>query len=79
MIKIWFEKLKALRIYAVSSSFSNVVIRNSEGIVLKTLTDTTVIPRTNNLLYVDGKCYQVTSNVFNYDEKIIYVYVGGSF
>ena len=63
----------------VSSSFSKVVIRNSEGIVLKTLTDTTVIPRTNNLLYLDGKRYQVTSNVFNYDEKIIYVYVGGSF
>ena len=78
-MKRLIEKLKALRIYAVSSSFSKVVIRNSEGIVLKTLTDTTVIPRTNNLLYVDGKRYQITSNVFNYDEKIIYVYVGGSF
>lgn len=73
MIKTWIGK--ALRI----SSFSNHDLRNSEGIVLKTLTDTTVIPRTNNLLYVDGKRYQATSNVFNYDEKIIYVYVDGSF
>ena len=74
MIKTWIEKLKALRIYAVSSSFSKVVIKNNDGI-LKTLKDASIIPRTNNLIYVDGKRYQVTSNVFNYDERTIYVWV----
>lgn len=78
MIKTWIEKLKALRIYAVSSSFSKVVIKNNDGI-LKTLKDTSIIPRTNNFLYIDGKRYQVTSNVFNYDERTIYVWVGGDF
>jgi hypothetical protein len=78
MIKTLIEKLKALRIYAVSSSFSKVVIKNNDGI-LKTLKDTNIIPRTNNLLYVDGKRYQVTSNVFNYDERTIYVWVGSDF
>jgi len=78
MIKTWIEKLKALRIYAVSSSFSKVVIKNNDGI-LKTLKDASIIPRTNNLIYVDGKRYQVTSNVFNYDERTIYVWVGVDF
>lgn len=62
----------------VSSSFSKVVIKN-EGAVIKTLKDTSIIPRTNNLLYVDGKRYQVTSNVFNYDEQTIYVWVSHNF
>jgi len=78
MIKTWIGKIKALRLYAVSSSFSKVVIKNNDEI-LKTLKDTSIIPRTNNLLYVDGKRYQVTSNVFNYDERTIYVWVGGDF
>ncbi len=78
MIKRLIEKLKALRIYAVSSSFSKVVIKNNDGI-LKTLNDISIIPRTNNLLYVDGKRYQVTSNVFNYDERTIYVWVSVDF
>lgn len=69
---------KAFAIPCVSSSFSKVVIKNDNE-VLKTLNDTSIIPRTNNLLYVDGKRYQVSSNVFNYDERTIYVWVGGSF
>ena len=62
----------------VSRSFSTVVIKNEET-VIKTLKDTSIIPRTNNLLYVDGKRYQVTSNVFNYDDGTIYVWVSRSF
>lgn len=58
----------------VSSSFSKVVIKNNDG-VLKKFNDARIVPRTNNLLYVNGKRYQVTSNVFNYDEKTIYVWV----
>lgn len=62
----------------VSRSFSTVVIKNEET-VIKTLKDTSIIPRTNNLLYVDGKRYQVTSNFFNYDDGTIYIWVSRSF
>lgn len=72
-------KLKRLFcLCAVSGSFSKVVIKNNDGI-LKTFNDTRIIPRTNNLLYINGKRYQVTSNVFNYDEKTIYVWVSVDF
>jgi len=67
-----------LDLHNVSSSFSKIVIKNNDGI-LKTLKDTIIIPRTNNLLYIDGKKYQVTSNVFNYEERTIYVWVSGDF
>ena len=79
----WIKRLfykKAQKQYAisgVSSSFSKVVIKNNNE-VLKILNDTSIIPRTNNLLYVDGKIYQVSSNVFNYDERTIYIWVAGS-
>lgn len=60
----------------VSGNFFNeIVIMKSDAIVLKTLQTIDHIPRTNNLIYVDGKRYQVTSNVFNYDLKCINVWV----
>lgn len=65
-----------LNIPAVSGSFFNeIVIMKSDSIVLKTLQTIDHIPRTNNFIYVDGKRYQVTSNVFNYDLKCINVWV----
>jgi len=60
----------------VSGSFFNeIVIMRSDAIVLKTLQTIDHVPRTNNFIYVDGKRYQVTSNVFNYDLKCINVWV----
>jgi hypothetical protein len=58
------------------SFFKEIVIMKSDGVVIKTLQIIDHIPRTNNLIYVDGKKYQVTSNVFNYDLKCINVWVG---
>ena len=58
------------------SFFKEIVIMKSDGVVIKTLQIIDYIPRTNNLIYVDGKKYQVTSNVFNYDLKCINVWVG---
>ena len=78
MNKLIKKLRKAFAIPCVSSSFSTVVIKNDNG-VLKTLKDISIIPRTNNLLYIDGKRYQVSSNVFNYDERTIYDWVGCSF
>lgn len=78
MRRFWQKIRKVFDIPCVSISFSKVVIKNDDG-VLKTLLDTSIIPRTNNLLYVDGKRYQVSSNVFNYDERTIYIWVGGCF
>jgi hypothetical protein len=63
---------------AVSGSFfKEIVIMKADGTVIKTLQKVDHIPRTNNLIYVDGKKYQVTSNVFDYDLKCIKVWVGG--
>jgi len=54
----------------VSGSFFNeIVIITSNNVVIKTLQVVDHIPKTNNLIHVDGKMYQVTSNVFNYDLK----------
>lgn len=64
----------ALTVLFSSCSFSKVIIKNNNG-VLKTLKDTSIIPRTNDLLYVDSNKYQVIGNVFNYDERAIYVWV----
>lgn len=73
-------KLKRLFcLCAVSGSFCRVVIKQQDGSILKTFDNATIVPRTNNMLYIDGKRYQVSSNVFNYDEKTIYVWVGGDF
>lgn len=59
------------------SFFKEIVIMKGDGVVLKTLQNIDHIPRTNNLVYVDRKRYQVTINVFNYDLKCINVWVGG--
>lgn len=58
------------------SFFKEIVIMKSDGTVIKILQVIDHIPRTNNLIYVDGKRYQVTSNVFDYDLKCIKVWVG---
>jgi hypothetical protein len=61
----------------VSGSFFNeIVILKADGTVLKSLKTIDHVPRTNNLIYVDGIKYQVTSNVFDYDLKNIKVWVG---
>jgi hypothetical protein len=59
-----------------TSIFKEIVIMNAEGVVIKRLQTIDHIPRTNNLIYVDGKKYQVTSNVFNYDLNCINIWVG---
>lgn len=56
--------------------FKEIVIMRADGVVLKTLHIIDHIPQTNNLIYVDGKRYQVTSNVFDYDLKCIKIFVG---
>ncbi len=56
--------------------FKEIVIMKEDGVVLKTLQTIDHIPKTNNFIYVDGKRYQVSSNVFNYDSKCINVWVG---
>ena len=58
------------------SFFKEIVILKADETVIKTLQVIDHIPRTNNLIYVDGKKYQVTSNVFDYDLKCIKVWVG---
>jgi len=78
LIKRITDKLcrKPLLVKPVSGSFfKEIVILKADGIVLKTLQIIDHIPRTNNLMYVDGKQYQVTSNVFDYDLKCIKVWV----
>jgi len=57
------------------SFFKEIVIMKADGVVIKTLQTIDHIPKTNNLIYVDGKKYQVTSNVFNYDLKCINLWV----
>lgn len=53
-----------------------LIIMNSNGVVLKTsYTNFDFIPRTNNIVIIDGRRYQVTSNVFNYDLMNIVVWV----
>lgn len=56
--------------------FKEIVIMKADGTVIKTLQIIDHIPRTNNLMYIDGKKYQVTSNVFDYDLKCIKVWIG---
>jgi len=73
-LDIVLNEVKKFRL-DVSSSFSKVVIKNDNGI-LKTLKDTSIIPRKNSQLHIDDKIYQVLSNVFNYNERTIYVWVG---
>lgn len=69
------KKLRmTLTVLFSSRSFSKVIIKNNNG-VLKTLKDTSIIPRTNDLLYIDSNKYQVIGNVFDYDERTIYVWV----
>jgi hypothetical protein len=58
------------------SFFKEMVIMKADGVVIKILQIIEHIPRTNNFIYVDGKKYQVTSNVFDYDLKCIKVWVG---
>ena len=58
------------------SFFKEIVILQENGTVLNTLQIIDHVPKTNNLLYVDGKRYQVYSNVFDYDLKCIKVWVG---
>jgi hypothetical protein len=79
LIKRIIDKLrrKPLLVKPVVSGsfFKEIVILKADGVVLKTLQIIDHIPRTNNLMYVDGKQYQVTSNVFDYDLKCIKVWV----
>lgn len=68
--------VKLFAIHDVSGSFfKEIVILKADGVVLKTLQIIDHIPRTNNLMYIDGKQFQVTSNVFDYDLKCIAVWV----
>ena len=77
LLKMLFGSRKpALNKPVVSGSFfKEIVIMKSDGVVIKKLQTIDHIPRTNNLMYVDGKQYQVTSNVFNYDLKCINLWV----
>jgi hypothetical protein len=55
--------------------FKETVIMRHDGVVLKRLNTVSNIPKTNDIIYLDKKRYQVTSNVFNYDLKCINVWV----
>jgi len=57
------------------SFFKEIVIMKADGVVLKRLQTIDHIPKTNNLIYIDGKRYQVTSNVFDYDLECIKIWV----
>jgi len=52
-----------------------VIILKSDGVILKRMNISEHIPTTNNLIYIEGIMYQVTSNVFDYDLSCIKIYV----
>jgi len=54
--------------------FENIIIIE-DNTTLKTISELDFLPKTNNLIYIDKKRYQVTSNVFDYDLKEIRIYV----
>jgi len=55
--------------------FKEIVIMKSDGYVLKSSIPIDYLPKVNDLIYVGGKQYRVTSNVFNYDLQCINIWV----
>lgn len=56
------------------SYFEKIIIKKNKEVVKETA-QIDHVPKTNNILYVNKKRYQVSSNVFDYDNKCIIVYV----
>ncbi len=57
------------------NTFEEIVIMKNDGTLIKRLDIIDHIPKTNNIIYLDGNKYQVSSNVFDYDLKSIKVWV----
>ncbi len=76
-MKNLFLKLKQILSTPKSNNDNSfeILIMKSDGTVLKKLQSSEHLPKVNNLVYIEGIQYQVTSNVFNYDLKCINVWV----